>query len=123
MQDFRAIHRSGYARREADFYPTPAWVTKALLKHVKLRGPVWEPCCGDGAIARTLGERSYEVVATDAADYGFGTSGVDFFDCRDMPRGCRSLVTNPVEGDHRFRWMTTTCSGRWRPGQQGCGRA
>jgi hypothetical protein len=29
----------------------------------------------------------------------------------------------PVEGDHRFRWMTTTCSGRWRPGQQGCGRA
>jgi hypothetical protein len=21
----------------------------------------------------------------------------------------------PVEGDHRFRWMTTTCSGRWRP--------
>src|SRR3979411_417915 len=20
----------------------------------------------------------------------------------------------PVEGDHRFRWMTTTCSGRWR---------
>jgi len=29
----------------------------------------------------------------------------------------------PVEGGHRFRWMTTTCSGRWRPGQQGCGRA
>jgi hypothetical protein len=29
----------------------------------------------------------------------------------------------PVEGDHRFRWMTTACSGRWRPGQQGCGRA
>jgi Domain of unknown function (DUF2357) len=29
----------------------------------------------------------------------------------------------PVEGDHRFRWMTTTCSGRRRPGQQGCGRA
>jgi hypothetical protein len=25
----------------------------------------------------------------------------------------------PVEGDHRFRWMTTTCSGRWRPGSQG----
>jgi hypothetical protein len=29
----------------------------------------------------------------------------------------------PVEGDHGFRWMTTTCSGRWGPGQQGCGRA
>jgi ABC-type branched-subunit amino acid transport system substrate-binding protein len=30
---------------------------------------------------------------------------------------------NPVDGDHQFRLMTTTCSGRWRPGQQGCGRA
>jgi hypothetical protein len=30
---------------------------------------------------------------------------------------------NPVDGDHQFRLMTTTCSGPWRPGQQGCGRA
>src|SRR5262245_53783921 len=30
---------------------------------------------------------------------------------------------NPIDGDHHFRSMTTTCSGRWRPGQQGCGRA
>ena len=30
---------------------------------------------------------------------------------------------NPIDGDHHFRLMTTTCSGRWRPGQQGCGRA
>ena len=26
----------------------------------------------------------------------------------------------PVRGDHRFRWMTTTCSGRWRPGLFTC---
>jgi 2-methylcitrate dehydratase PrpD len=40
-------------------------------------------------------------------------------------------VRAPVHGDQGFRlkattvsgWMTTTCSGRWRPGQQGCGRA
>ncbi|WP_461328658.1 cold-shock protein [Bradyrhizobium liaoningense] len=30
---------------------------------------------------------------------------------------------NPIDGDHHFRSITTTCSGRWRPGQQGCGRA
>ena len=35
----------------------------------------------------------------------------------------RPIPGFPVRGDHRFRWMTTTCSGRWRPGQQGCGRA
>ena len=29
---------------------------------------------------------------------------------------------NPVDGDHHFQSMTTTCSGPWRPGQQGCAR-
>jgi hypothetical protein len=29
----------------------------------------------------------------------------------------------PIDGDQHFRLMTTTCSGPWRPGQQGCGRA
>jgi hypothetical protein len=29
----------------------------------------------------------------------------------------------PVDGDHQFQSMTTTCSGPWRPGQQDCGRA
>jgi hypothetical protein len=24
---------------------------------------------------------------------------------------------NPVDGDHHFQSMTTTCSGPWRPGQ------
>jgi type III restriction enzyme len=29
----------------------------------------------------------------------------------------------PIDGDHPFRSMTTTCSGRWRPWQQGCAQA
>jgi hypothetical protein len=29
----------------------------------------------------------------------------------------------PIDGDQHLRLMTTTCSGPWRPGQQGCGRA
>jgi transposase len=41
----------------------------------------------------------------------------------DSARAGRRRPGFPVRGDHRFRWMTTTCSGRWRPGQQGCGRA
>ena len=36
----RPVHVSGYAREGRDFYATPAWVTEALLAHVKLRGPV-----------------------------------------------------------------------------------
>jgi hypothetical protein len=82
-----------------DFYATPNWVTEALLQHVRFRGPVWEPCCGDGAISAVLAAHGYEVVSTDIANHGFGTPGVDFLTCRDVPGDCRSIITNPPYGD------------------------
>ena len=94
-----AIHNSGYARQGRDFYATPGWVTKALLRHVRLRGPVWEPCCGDGAMATVLAAHGYDVVSTDIADRGFGGSGVNFLTCDRLPEGCRSIVTNPPYGE------------------------
>jgi hypothetical protein len=96
---FRPIHISGYARRANDFYATPSWVSECLLRHVDLRGPVWEPCCGDGAIARVIAGQGHTVVASDLADYGFGTGGVDFFACTTPLDGCRAVVTNPPYGD------------------------
>jgi tRNA G10 N-methylase Trm11 len=99
VPDVRPIHDSGYDRREGDFYPTPAWVTECLLSNVTLRGRVWEPCCGDGAIAKVLTAAGHEVVASDLADRGFGQGGVDVFKTSQMPDGCRSLVTNPPYGD------------------------
>ena len=95
----RAIHNSGYAREAGDFYATPAWVTEALLRHVTLRGPVWEPCCGDGAMARVLQAYGHQVVASDIADRGFGTPGVDFLVAQTVPGGCRAMVTNPPYGE------------------------
>lgn len=41
-------------RRKNDFYPTPEWATRELLDRVTIRGTVFEPCVGDGAIARAL---------------------------------------------------------------------
>src|SRR3546814_17185358 len=76
-----------------------SWVTEALLQHVQLRGPVWEPCCGTGAISEVIAGKGQSVVSTDIADYGYGTPGVDFFACRTLPAGCLSLVTNPPYGD------------------------
>ena len=96
---FRPIHLSGYDRMPHDLYPTPEWVTEALLKHVTLRGAVWEPCCGDGAMARVLERAGHEVVASDLVDRGFGRGGVDFFECAALPDGCRAIVTNPPYGD------------------------
>ena len=95
----KAIHISGYEREPEDFYPTPAWVTESLLKKVKLRGPIWEPCCGDGAMARVMEKAGQKVVATDLVDRGFGRGGVDFFTCEEMPEGCRAIVTNPPYGE------------------------
>jgi hypothetical protein len=95
----RRIHVSGYERQSQDFYPTPGWVTEALLKNVKLRGPVWEPCCGDGAMAGVMEQAGHKVVATDLVDRGFGRSGVDFFECTTLPEGCRAIVTNPPYGE------------------------
>ena len=95
----RPIHVSGFERAGNDFYATPSWVTEALLRHIRFRGQIWEPCCGDGAMSTVLGRHGYEVVSTDIADRGFGASGVDFLACREVPRGCRSLVTNPPYGN------------------------
>ncbi|MDE2583257.1 MAG: hypothetical protein KGL52_16590 [Rhodospirillales bacterium] len=95
----RAIHVSGYPREARDFYATPPWVTEALLRHVSLRGPVWEPCCGDGAMARVLTAHGHQVVASDIADRGFGTPGVDFLAAGAVPGGCRAIVTNPPYGE------------------------
>lgn len=95
----RAIHVSGYEREGRDFYATPAPVTEALLRHVRFRGRVWEPCCGDGAMSSVLAGHGYDVVSTDIADRGFGTPGVDFLGCGDVPEDCRSIVTNPPYGD------------------------
>src|SRR4051794_29054930 len=73
----RPVHLSGYERAGQDFYATPTWVTEALLRHVRLRGPVWEPCCGDGAMSTVLATHGHEVVSTDIVDRGFGEPGVD----------------------------------------------
>ena len=46
-------------RRPHDYYPTPAWVTRAILPHLVSRlvtsTDVLDPCCGDGAILREVG--------------------------------------------------------------------
>ena len=94
-----AIHVSGYQREGRDFYATPSWVTEALLRHVQFRGPVWEPCCGDGAMSSVMAGHGYDVVSTDLVDRGFGTPGLDFLACDTVPGGCRSIVTNPPYGD------------------------
>ncbi len=81
-----------------DYFPTPAWATRALLTHVlDLKGrTVWEPACGDGHMARPLAEVA-AVMHSDVHDYGWGHAVHDFL-MPFLPDGAPSpdwVVTNP----------------------------
>ncbi|MEZ5898496.1 MAG: hypothetical protein R3D51_03285 [Hyphomicrobiaceae bacterium] len=79
-----------------EFYPTPPEATRALLSVEAFDGPIWEPACGDGRIAKILARHGYAVVPTDLNAYGFGEAGVDFLKAK-TPRA-RHIVTNPPYG-------------------------
>lgn len=79
-----------------EFYPTPPEATRALLSVETFEGSIWEPACGEGAIAKELSAAGNTVVATDLAKYGFGIPGVDFLK-ETLPRA-RHIVTNPPYG-------------------------
>jgi hypothetical protein len=65
-----AQRHSGYERKEHDYYPTPGWVTEALLPFIPKRiRRVWEPAAGKGAMSEVLRENGYGVLATDINEY------------------------------------------------------
>ncbi len=94
-----------------DFFPTPPWATRALIEHVFPQigrrsdscwnKTAWEPACGEGHMAETLGEYFREVLASDIADYGYdGAETADFLD--PIVTGSDSvdwIITNPPFGE------------------------
>ncbi len=83
-----------------EFYPTPAVVTEALLDFWRpVSSWVWEPACGDGAMAEVLKAQGLHVVCSDIVDRGYpGTLVTDFLTLISPPtaRGpALALVTNP----------------------------
>ena len=101
-------------REDDDFYPTPPEPTRALLKAEAGRLSdfpcIWEPSCGDGAMAREMRDIGHDVVASDLVDRGWpNTIMRSFFDFDAAPAPC--IVTNPPYvavnyRDGRGRWIT-----------------
>jgi len=80
---------SGYARRANDNYPTPAWVTDALIPHLPIKNcVVWEPAAGSGQMVAALSSAGFDVAASDIAN------GQDFL-TQPAPRPFRAIITNP----------------------------
>lgn len=88
---------AGIANRRAanmigpDFYPTPNWATEALLAVETFRGPIHEPCCGNGQMAGALTRAGHNVIASDLFDHGFGKVGQD---ARALSGPVENIVTN-----------------------------
>jgi len=80
-----------------DFFPTPPWATRALCEWLRARGSffrtVWEPACGQGDMAKPLGEYFGQVIASDVHDYGFGAVRDFLWPGHDEPVDW--VVTNP----------------------------
>src|SRR5262249_1702104 len=83
------------AERGLDLYETPEAATRALLHVEQFRGPIWEPACGRGAIARVLRTAGHRVVATDIEADAYGcpdaTGGIDFLRSWTNSTRCRTL--------------------------------
>ena len=84
-------HRAAY-----EFYPTPPEATLALLSAESFDGPIWEPACGKGHIAKVLADAGHEVVSTDLVNWGFGQPGRDFL--AERKPLAKHIVTNPPYG-------------------------
>ena len=88
-------------RADHDFYPTPPEAVRALLSAENFDGLIWEPACGDGAIAKELAGNGHTVHATDLIDRGYGEGGQDFLNPLTLSRTLiehpeiKHVVTNP----------------------------
>lgn len=86
-----------------DFFPTPPWATRALLRHVlpvALGGyhiaSAWDPACGEGHMAEVLAEEIALVHGSDVFDYGRGYQIADYLDpATRMTPPVDLIATNP----------------------------
>ncbi len=86
-----------------DFFPTPAWGTRALMEKVLHFSPqgasdlvCLEPACGAGHMVKPLTEYFGEVVPCDIHDYGYpGMMVQNFLGMEEDPDLVDWIITNP----------------------------
>ena len=91
-----ASNHAKRSREEHDYYSTDAKAITLLDKHNLLDKdvPYWETACGGGRLSQELKRLGYNVTKeTDLYNYGYGTTGVDFFKQTEVFQG--NTITNP----------------------------
>jgi hypothetical protein len=84
-------------REVNDFYPTPSSTTRAILDLVNLKGSIYEPACGNGAISKVLEEYypNGKIYSSDLFDRGYGKVGYDFIKHDYEFEKFDNIITNP----------------------------
>jgi len=84
-------------REKNDFYPTPPEPTRSLLNvesaTLNRFTKIWEPACGDGAMALEIEAAGLGVVSSDLIDRGCNAQIKSFYDY-DKPLA-PAIITNP----------------------------
>jgi hypothetical protein len=80
--------RSGFERREADFYPTPRAAVAPLVPFLRGTRTFAEPCCGDGDLIRHL--ESFGLRCVYAGDIRQGQDALAV-----KSYGGDAIITNP----------------------------
>lgn len=89
-----ASNHADHERQAEDYYATEPKATEWLCKLEHFAGPILEPSCGEGHIAKVLMAHGYEVECRDLVNRGFGTSGKDFL-AIDNISWQGDIITNP----------------------------
>ena len=89
-----ASNHADHERQAEDYYATEPKATEWLCKLEHFAGPILEPSCGEGHIAKVLMAHGYEVECRDLVNRGFGISGKDFL-AIDNTTWQGDIITNP----------------------------
>ena len=86
--------------KKLEYYETPMWCIERILEQGVVGPYVWDPCCGDGTLAKAAEQHGCEVHGTDIYDWGYGKDrSLDFlkstFDHLPFPVGWITLFINP----------------------------
>lgn len=97
---------------QLDFFPTPPWATRALIRHViRPGGDVLDPCAGAGHMAETLREQFDKVYSCDIADYGYKLDrNGDFLDPEFKPRVDWVIANPPFKLAESFILKSLQCA-------------
>lgn len=93
------MQQRGTNKTELDFFPTPAWATRALCTHILNNQSLsilncLEPACGQGHMSKPLGEFFKDVSSFDIHSYGYGET-INFLDYHANDAKFDWIITNP----------------------------